>query len=444
MIDEPPHSADDEDAEPAAPPALGVPAPGGPPLDDPFHAPPVQPLAHLQDDEPPSEEYEAVAAHAPPSPEPPPADPPTAAYPVAEPEAEAAASEPPEPEADAAAPDPEPASDPPAAVPEPPAPPAPATPAAAAEPAPGPEAETPALPGPASAAASESAAPPAASAGPPGTAPDPPVPAAPDAGPAASPVPAASVPATAAAAAGRAAAPPAAAPEFAFGPEEDAAKPRRVLWFLSGAGLGLLVLALGAGLAVLLSGTDDRSAPSTEPVVTQASATTVRTAPRTTATKPSAPPAPLSPQLASARISTSSFGPIQVGMTLDQAQAAAGTALDAGAGGSACRAYAPAGGPEGVQVFTAGGTVAGFEVTGGSVSTLSGIKVGDSGDQVRSTYGAAIQSEPSAAGGGETLTFTPASAADPNRVVFLTDASGTVRTIRSGRASGPGGAEGCA
>ncbi len=443
MIDEPPHPADGEDAEPAAPPppALGVPAPGGPPLDDPFHAPPVQPLAHLQDDEPPSEEYEAVAAHAPPSPEPPPADPPTAAYPVAEPEAEAAPSAAPEPEAGAPAPDPA-AADP---EPEAPARPAPATPAAAAEPAPSSEAGTPALPGPASAAASESAAPPAASAGAPDAAPDPVVPAAPDADPPVpAPVPAASVPVTAAAAAGRAAAPPAAAPEFAFGPEEDGAKPRRVLWFLSGAGLGLLVLALGAGLAVLLSGTDDRSAPSTEPVVTQASATTVRTAPRTTATKPKAPPAPLSPQLASARISTSSFGPIQVGMTLDQAQAAAGTALDAGAGGSACRAYTPAGGPDGVQVFTAAGTVAGFEVTGGDVSTLSGIKVGDSGDQVRSTYGAAIQSEPSAAGGGETLTFTPASAADPNRVVFLTDASGTVRTIRSGRASGPGGAEGCA
>ena len=125
--------------------------------------------------------------------------------------------------------------------------------------------------------------------------------------------------------------------------------------------------------------------------------------PKPKAEKPKAPPAPLSPQLASARISTSSFGPIQVGMTLDQAQAAAGTALDAGAGGSACRAYTPAGGPDGVQVFTAAGTVAGFEVTGGDVSTLSGIKVGDSGDQVRSTYGAAIQSEPSAAGGGETL-----------------------------------------
>ncbi len=262
-------------------------------------------------------------------------------------------------------------------------------------------------------------------------------------------------PATTAGGAGspRAPAPPAAPrrpaapppPEFTYADEAAPARPRRVLWFLSGAGLGILVLALVAGLALLLRSDEDVATPSTQPVVTEATTPPrTATAPRTTTTAPDRPPAPLSPQLAAGRLSTSAFGPIQVGMSLDAAASAAGTTLDESSSGAGCKAYAPAGGPDGVEVFTADGAVAGFEITKDTVTTLSGVKVGDTADKVRSTYGAAIQSEPNTSGEGESLTFVPSGADDPNRVRFITDAGGIVRTMRAGRAAGPGGVEGCA
>ena len=130
-------------------------------------------------------------------------------------------------------------------------------------------------------------------------------------------------------------------------------------------------------------------------------------------------------------------------MTLDQATVAAGTELAAAAdtGDAACRAYAPAGGPEGAQILVASDIVTGFAVSRNTVPTLSGVKIGDTADQVRSTYGDRIESAPG--DGGETLTYVPSNPSDTTRLVFETDANNTVVAMRAGQSSGAGGIDGC-
>jgi len=139
-------------------------------------------------------------------------------------------------------------------------------------------------------------------------------------------------------------------------------------------------------------------------------------------------------------VSAKAFGPLQVGMTRAQAEAALGTSL-AIAGDSDWMncGYIPTSHlPGGTRVMVEGGTIARVEVDSGTVATADGAKVGDSEDRIRTLYPKVV-SAPQKYTQGHDLTVTPDS---QSALVFETDGSRVTR-YRAGRLPPVGYVEGC-
>lgn len=111
------------------------------------------------------------------------------------------------------------------------------------------------------------------------------------------------------------------------------------------------------------------------------------------------PPAPPERLSASSRLRLDGIGPVLVGMTLEEASAAAG--LQFGivpnsdrAGTGAC-AYARAeAGPEGLHLMVVNGRIVRIDVGNGPVRTLSGIGTGSTVAEVQATYPGRIEVQP--------------------------------------------------
>jgi hypothetical protein len=133
----------------------------------------------------------------------------------------------------------------------------------------------------------------------------------------------------------------------------------------------------------------------------------------------------------SSTVSTTGFDTVVFGMSIVQAEDAAGTRLlpdDTITAGVGCRAVSPEGGPPGVVFTVTAGTIERVDVRAPSTNTTrSGAGIGTTVAQLQTLYTDRLSAE------GTSYVFTPRDAGDAAfRVIFETDGT-TVTSFRAGR-----------
>ena len=110
--------------------------------------------------------------------------------------------------------------------------------------------------------------------------------------------------------------------------------------------------------------------------------------------EPAPAPAPATPRPAADNVLTANgFGPLRIGMTTAEIEAALGADANPNAVGGAdpasCDMFHPARAPEGLMVMTNGGALASVWLTRASaVATDRGFRIGDEASAVKAAYGA--------------------------------------------------------
>lgn len=219
-------------------------------------------------------------------------------------------------------------------------------------------------------------------------------------------------------------------------------------------GLGYVLQDDGEGTR-LTSGASEAPAPmvaTTDPDAGGSTATTVAPPPTTTQPAPTVTTTTTAPErlTASSHLSLDGLGPVDIGMTLDQASAAAGTPIRIRPGdpfGPECQNAYVADLPE-VNFMVINGRIARVDVGGHSgrrVTTVSGVGTGDTEDTIKRTYPGRIRVEghpyvPT----GHYLVYVPADAALAHlSMIFETDGH-VVTTFRAGMKGAVSQIEGCA
>ncbi len=248
--------------------------------------------------------------------------------------------------------------------------------------------------------------------------------------------------------------------------------PRKVRWHRSRgvvAGLAAAVAAaavVGGALAIGPGGgpgsdvsvgpigpTPTTVSPSAEPSpgATEGPQATLRPAvqPVPTTDVPTPPPAPVPERLTSAsRLRLDGIGPIQVGMTLEEATVAAGVPVridprtDLGRG--CAHAFAD-GGPQDVGFMVVDGRIVRVEVGRSPILTVSGVGTGNTVDEVLATYPNRIRVQPNPYSGhlgGRDLIYVTDGDSIHLGLMFETD-DHRVRTFRSGFLGAVMAPEGC-
>lgn len=187
-----------------------------------------------------------------------------------------------------------------------------------------------------------------------------------------------------------------------------------------------VLVALTAPLAACTSGDggagDDAAGV---PTTVETTTTTVAAAtPSTTAGEPAYP------------LELRGFGPVRVGMTLDEASAALGRRLVPviDPPDEECAMYGPESGYDGVAFLVARGVVARTDVTAGPTRTPEGLALGQTEDEAQRHYGGRLAvGDHDDLVGGHYLTLIPTSPADEGfRLVAETDGTKVI-ALRSGR-----------
>ncbi|GFE71926.1 hypothetical protein CFPU101_45360 [Chroococcus sp. FPU101] len=134
-------------------------------------------------------------------------------------------------------------------------------------------------------------------------------------------------------------------------------------------------------------------------------------------------------------------------MTIEEASRAAGVKLiqRSSGGEPSCLYYKPQTGLSGVDFMVTDGRISRIDIANPKVTTLSGAKVGDSENQIKSLYAGQIQVEPHEYEPlGHYLIFVPQDLQDQSyRVLFETDGKKVTRW-RVGKLPEVGWVEGCA
>jgi hypothetical protein len=206
--------------------------------------------------------------------------------------------------------------------------------------------------------------------------------------------------------------------------------------------IALLVITMAVAAPACGRGSSSLDAGSAEPASSGASTTattaTTAVAPTATATPtPAAPVATTAPPRAEAlsaasRLRIDGIGPIEIGMTVKEAQAAAGVPLTV-TDGPFCRTLRAPGGPDGVALLVtanSGDRITVVTVSTPAVSTVSGVHVGSTEADVLAAYPGQLVVR-----GEDPLRSLVYHARDPNlsrlSVVFLIRDS-AVRSIQAG------------
>jgi hypothetical protein len=239
-------------------------------------------------------------------------------------------------------------------------------------------------------------------------------------------------------------------------------RPRRVIAGVAGAVAAAVVLA--GALAVGPGGEAGRDVsvgptgpttttvnPFAESPATEEPQATPRPAyqPVPTTAAPTPPPAPTQERLTSAsRLRLDGIGPIQVGMTLEEATVAAGVPLridprtDLGRG---CAHAVADGGPQDLRFMVVDGRIVRVEVGRSPNLTLSGVGTGSTVDEVLATYPNRIRVQPNpyiGHLGGRDLLYVTDEGSSHLGLMFETDGL-RVRTFRSGFLGAVMAPEGC-
>lgn len=149
----------------------------------------------------------------------------------------------------------------------------------------------------------------------------------------------------------------------------------------------------------------------------------------------------------SQHVSFGGFGPVQVGMSVAQAQVASGTTLspESASPNGGCGYVKPAGGPSGVSFMTTNGVIARTDVTTRRVVTPEGVHVGSSERRVYRVYGRRVRrSRHRYVLRGHYLTILPRRTSEHGRRIVLETNGHRVTSIRAGRLPEAYYIEGCA
>ena len=131
-------------------------------------------------------------------------------------------------------------------------------------------------------------------------------------------------------------------------------------------------------------------------------------------------------------ISTVGLGEVTFGMTVAQAQAAAGTDLINCAPTSDCYRVTPAQGPEGISFLVTDNTIERVDIVAGPLTTRSGIGIGSTEDEIINLFGDRIETQVNDDSSVD-LIFVPRDDSDAEFRVIFTVRDGAVETFRSGR-----------
>ena len=131
-------------------------------------------------------------------------------------------------------------------------------------------------------------------------------------------------------------------------------------------------------------------------------------------------------------ISTDGLGAVTFGMTVAQAQAAAGTDLINCAPTSDCYRVTPAQGPEGISFLVTDNTIERVDIVAGPLTTRSGIGIGSTEDEIINLFGDRIETQVNDDSSVD-LIFVPRDDSDAEFRVIFTVRDGAVETFRSGR-----------
>ena len=131
-------------------------------------------------------------------------------------------------------------------------------------------------------------------------------------------------------------------------------------------------------------------------------------------------------------ISTVGLGEVTFGMTVAQAQAAAGTDLINCAPTSDCYRVTPAQGLEGISFLVTDNTIERVDIVAGPLTTRSGIGIGSTEDEIINLFGDRIETQINDDSSVD-LIFVPQDDSDAEFRVIFNVRDGAVETFRSGR-----------
>lgn len=182
------------------------------------------------------------------------------------------------------------------------------------------------------------------------------------------------------------------------------------------------------------TGTGETTTTTPAPTTTSGPTTTVAATTTTITTVPPANADQYGPPTLSARstISTVGLDTVTFGMTVAQAQEAAGTVLvPAGPTGS-CYHVVPHDAPEGIVFLVHQGTIERVDINSGPITTRSGVGVGSPETMVTDLFGDSIERQVRVDGTVD-LVFVPSDPGDRNYRVVFNVSEGEVRAYKSGR-----------
>ena len=175
------------------------------------------------------------------------------------------------------------------------------------------------------------------------------------------------------------------------------------------------------------STTDSTTTTSTTTTTIKATTTTVTTVP------PDNPDQFGPPTLGrSSTASTVGLDTVHFGMTVAQAQEAAGTVLVPAGPTGACYHVVPFDAPEGIVFLVHQGTIERVDINSGPITTRSGVGVGSPESMVTDLFGNSIEREVRIDGTVD-LVFVPSDPGDRNYRVVFNISEGAVRAYKSGR-----------
>lgn len=136
------------------------------------------------------------------------------------------------------------------------------------------------------------------------------------------------------------------------------------------------------------------------------------------------------------------IGPVKAGMSMDEARSVMHGEFDIPANLGECGFIKPRSGPKGIIMMVEKGEISRVDVVSGStVATVEGAKIGDTEDRIKSLYPGQVEVQPHKYTDGHYLVVTPKNGGD-NRIVFETDGKKVLR-YRSGRMPAVQYVEGC-
>ncbi len=190
----------------------------------------------------------------------------------------------------------------------------------------------------------------------------------------------------------------------------------------------------GAGDGPDLSATTTDETSTTTTTTTTGPTTTVAATTTTITTVPPDNPDQYGPPTLGSRSTVSTVGldTVSFGMTVAEAQEAAGTVLvPAGPTGS-CYHVVPHDAPEGIVFLVYSGTIERVDINSGPITTRSGVGVGSPETMVTDLFGDSIEREVRVDGTVD-LVFVPSDPGDRNYRVVFNVSGGEVRAFKSGR-----------